>query len=58
MSSEDNFGNKIRNGLYINDDRESVIEHHEEGSTTSNRYYGGEWHEHRANEDDRDEADE
>ena len=48
MTSMDDPGNKIRDGLYIDDDRESVIEHNDDGSTTFHRYYGDEWHEHRA----------
>jgi hypothetical protein len=36
--------NKIRDGLYVDDDRTSLFEKNEDGSTTIHRKYGGEWH--------------
>jgi hypothetical protein len=38
--------NKIRDGLHIDDERTSVFEKHEDGSTSIHRHFGGEWHEY------------
>lgn len=48
LAADDDPGNKIRDGLYIDDERKSVIEPNDDGSATFHRYYGGRWNEHQA----------
>jgi hypothetical protein len=50
--------NKVREGLYVDDDRKSIIEKNDDGTTSFHRHYGGEWHEHRTGgRDSSDDAD-
>lgn len=36
--------NKVRDGMFVDDERKSIIERNDDGSTTFHRHYGGEWH--------------
>ncbi len=36
--------NKVRDGMWVDDERKSIIERNDDGSTTFHRHYGGEWH--------------
>jgi hypothetical protein len=55
-ASDDGPGNKIRDGLYTDDERKTVIEHEDDGSTAFHRYFGNEWHEYHAQGNDEDAA--
>jgi len=41
--------------LWTSDDRESVIERNEDGSTTFHRHFGGEWHSYKSGGEDDDD---
>jgi hypothetical protein len=58
MPRDDDPDNKIREGLHIDDDRTSVFEKHEDGSTSIHRHFNEEWHEYRVRGEGSDESDE
>jgi hypothetical protein len=58
MPRDDDPDNKIRDGLHIDDDRKSVFEKHDDGSTSIHRHFGGEWHEYRSGGESGEESDE
>lgn len=52
MDDEKDPQNKIRGGLYVDDERTTVFDTDEDGNRVIHRYFGGEWHEYHPGADD------